>query len=401
MQARSSGVPRVRVLGCDGRKVSATLFGHPQHSSLRNERGRSVATASNVWIQHPSRVRLGPTELDGDCLTPSSISVLVVDDFEPFRQFLSSSLRNTSNGFVCWEASDGLEAVHKAEELQPDLILLDIGLPKLNGIRAARQIAKVSPGSKILFVSQESSADVVQEAFRAGGLGYIVKTDAVCQLLTAVNAVLRGGSFVGSRFDGHEFTGASHVRVSDGARQKMQSARRHEAQFYSDDEGFLESFTRFIDSALRAGNAVIVLATESHRNKLLLRLQGRGLDVAAAIEQGRYVSLEAAGTLATVMVNDRLDRPRFLKLTGEIVAKAARAVKGENGRVAACGECASLLWAQGNAEAAVLLEHLWDEFAQLHGLDVLCGYVLNSFQREQENSIYERICAEHSAVSSQ
>jgi hypothetical protein len=90
-----------------------------------------------------------------------------------------------------------------------------------------------------------------------------------------------------------------------------------------------------------------------------------------------------------------------LKLTGEIVAKAARALKGENGRVAACGECASLLWAQGNAEAAVLLEHLWDEFAQLHGLDVLCGYVLNSFQREQENSIYERICAEHSAVSSQ
>ena len=67
----------------------------------------------------------------GGGLAPSSFSVLVVDDFEPFRRYLRSSLQNTSNGFAFWEASDGLEAVHKAKELQPDLILLDIGLPKL------------------------------------------------------------------------------------------------------------------------------------------------------------------------------------------------------------------------------------------------------------------------------
>ncbi len=242
-------------------------------------------------------------------MAPSSISVLVVDDFEPFRQFLSSSLQSTSNGFVCWEASDGLEAVRKAEELHPQLILLDIGLPKLNGMEAAREIARVSPRSRILFVSQESSADVVQEAFRVGAWGYLVKADAPRELLTAVSAVLRGARFVGSRFDGREFTGASDVRV----RRSKESARRHEAQFYSDDAGFLEGFTQFIDSALRAGNAVIVLATESHRNSLLLALQARGLDVAAAIEKGRYVALDAAGTIATLIVNGRLDRARFLK----------------------------------------------------------------------------------------
>ena len=240
-------------------------------------------------------------------MAPSSISVLVVDDFEPFRQFLFSSLQNTFNGFVCWEASDGLEAVRKAEELQPDLILLDIGLPKLNGIEAARQIARISPGSRILFVSQESSVDVVQEAFRVGAWGYIVKTDAPHELLTSVSAVLRGASFVGSRFDGREFAGAPNVQV----RRSKESARRHEAQFYPDDAGFLEGFTQFIDSALTAGNAVVVLATESHRNSLLLTLQARGLDVAAAIEKGRYISLDAADTLATLMVNDQLDRARF------------------------------------------------------------------------------------------
>ena len=147
----------------------------------------------------------------------------MVDDFEPFRRYLCSSLQNMSNGFAFWEASDGLEAVHKAKELQPDLILLDIGLPKLNGIGAARQIVKVSPGSKILFVSQESSADVVQEAFRAGGLGYIVKTDAARELLTAVNTILGGEKFAGSRFNGHGFTGASHARVTDSALPKKRA----------------------------------------------------------------------------------------------------------------------------------------------------------------------------------
>ena len=138
-------------------------------------------------------------------MAPSSISVLVVDDFDPFRQYLCSSLQETSDRFVCWEASDGLEAVRQAKELQPDLILLDIGLPKLNGISAARQIAKVSPASKILFVSQESSTDVVREAFRVGAWGYIVKTDLASELLTAVNAVLDGTRFVANRFERREF----------------------------------------------------------------------------------------------------------------------------------------------------------------------------------------------------
>jgi DNA-binding NarL/FixJ family response regulator len=129
----------------------------------------------------------------------------VVDDYKPFRQFVSSRLQSTSSVYVCWEAWDGLEAVQKAEELQPDLILLDIGLPKLNGIEAARRIRKVSPGSKILFVSQESSADAVREALGTGALGYVVKTDARRELLEGVSAVLRGERFVGQRFSAHDF----------------------------------------------------------------------------------------------------------------------------------------------------------------------------------------------------
>ena len=100
-------------------------------------------------------------------------------------------------------ASDGLEAVQKAEELQPDLILLDIGLPSLNGIEVARQIRKLSPKSKILFASQESAAEMVQGALGTGAQGYVLKSDGGRELLEGVTAVLRGEQFVSGRFAGH------------------------------------------------------------------------------------------------------------------------------------------------------------------------------------------------------
>jgi DNA-binding NarL/FixJ family response regulator len=126
-----------------------------------------------------------------------SVRVLVVEDFAPLRAVICSTLEERPELQVVGEASDGLEAVQKAEALQPDLILLDIGLPSLNGIEAARRIIRLSPKSKILFVSQESSAVVAEEALRVGA-GYVVKQRAGGELLAAVAAVCQGGRFVSS-----------------------------------------------------------------------------------------------------------------------------------------------------------------------------------------------------------
>jgi DNA-binding NarL/FixJ family response regulator len=103
----------------------------------------------------------------------------------------------TRSAVIC-EVSDGLEAVQKAEELKPDLILLDIGLPTLNGIEAARRIRKLVPESKIIFSTQETDADIVQEAMRLGAWAYVFKTHAECDLLPAIHAVLSGKRFVSS-----------------------------------------------------------------------------------------------------------------------------------------------------------------------------------------------------------
>jgi DNA-binding NarL/FixJ family response regulator len=128
--------------------------------------------------------------------TASLVRVLVVEDHEPFRRFICSTLGSRPALQIVCALSDGLEAVQKAEELEPDLILLDIGLPGLNGIEAARRIRRHSAKPKILFVSQESSADIVQEALYIGALGYVIKAHAALELLPAVDAVLRGDQFV-------------------------------------------------------------------------------------------------------------------------------------------------------------------------------------------------------------
>lgn len=122
--------------------------------------------------------------------------VLLVEDFLPFRAFVSALLREKPNLQIVSEASDGLEAVRRARELHPDLILIDLGLPGLNGIEAARRIRTQAPRSRIVFLSQEGSAEIVEEALRSGALGYVLKPRAGDDLHRAVAAVLEGQQFV-------------------------------------------------------------------------------------------------------------------------------------------------------------------------------------------------------------
>jgi CheY-like chemotaxis protein len=277
---------------------------------------------------------------------------------------------------------------------------MDINLPKLNGIGAAQRILRSSPKSKILFLSQNSDPDVVRAAFSVGGHGYVVKSDAESELIVAVDAVMLGKRFVSSGTSGLGSLEADSESVAPPTRQKNATGHRHEVQFYADDASFLDRSTGFAKAALEVGNAVIVIATTSHRESLRQRLRSYGSDFADAIERGCLVALEPADVLSTFMVNDLPDPSRFRKAAADLIVNALKAAKGEHPRVAACGECAPLLYAEGNADAAIRLEQLWNELARIYDVDILCGYPLESFRGEEDSPVFQRICAEHSAIYS-
>ena len=131
--------------------------------------------------------------------------VLIVDDFEPWRRVVRWMLQHFPEWEIVAEAADAREGVQKSEELQPDVVLLDIGLPRINGIDAASSILSIAPHSKIVFVSVELCPELVQGALRTGAHGYVVKSDAASDLLPALRTVMNGQRFLGARFADYDF----------------------------------------------------------------------------------------------------------------------------------------------------------------------------------------------------
>jgi DNA-binding NarL/FixJ family response regulator len=122
--------------------------------------------------------------------------VLVADHFEPWRRLVYWLFQQDQKWQIIGQASDGLEAVQKTQQLQPDLIVLDVAVPKLSASEAARQIQSVAPGTKILFMSEDYSPEIELEALRVGARGYVVKTDAATDLLPTAKAVIGDKRFV-------------------------------------------------------------------------------------------------------------------------------------------------------------------------------------------------------------
>ena len=183
------------------RSTSPRLLSLSKYKSVSEQRQphSALATFNEVWVSTVCLVsqslRLGGLNREA-VLQLSAVRILVVDDFALFRQFIVELLGMRPEMQVVGEARDGLEAVHRAVELRPDVILLDTHLPNLNGVEVARQLRSLAPESKIIFLTHEFSADVVEDAFRQGARGYVTKTRAQADLFGAVEAVTSGNTFV-------------------------------------------------------------------------------------------------------------------------------------------------------------------------------------------------------------
>ena len=298
------------------------------------------------------------------------LTILVVEDHASFRSLICNELQRRTE-FQIIEAADGEEGVHKAEALQPDVILLDINLPKLHGFEVAKQIRRLAPHSRLLFLSQESSPDIVRKALSLGAEGFVEKLAAGTDLLPAIDAVLDGRRFVSSSL---AFTEPADASL----------ARRHEILFCSDEAAVVDGLARYVAATLGAADAAIVLTTESTRIELLQALRAKGVDVDDAIRRGTCITVDSGVAI---------------DLTGFLVAiDGARAAAVKAGktypRVVCCGERAGRLWAQGRTAEALQLEGLCRYLPQ--DVDVLCVYPVPYTDDDEELTL---ICAEHTAVA--
>jgi len=261
----------------------------------------------------------------GEIRTP--VRILIVEDYEQWQDFASGILRKDPELEVVGKVTDGGQAVLEAKELQPDLILLDIGLPKLNGIEVARRIREVSFTSKILFVTENRSLEIVEAALNTGADGFVVKSDAGRDLLPGVKTVLAGKRFVSTSLAGFDLIAPS--------RPQSLESKRHELSLYADNAAFMNDLTHSIKAALENGSAVLVVATESHRANLLQKLRADGVDIDAASEGQFYIPLDVSDSLPTGMDTSNDENGLAKRLPGAIV-QALRTAK-ENHRHLAVG----------------------------------------------------------------
>jgi len=190
-------------------------------------------------------------------------------------------------------------------------------------------------------------------------------------------------------------------------REHDQDLHGHVVQFYSEDRSLIATLGHFIGSALEAGDAAIVVATEAHRHGLAEELKARGIDVSSATEQGRYVALDALEIMAQIMLDGWPDETRFANHIGGVISNArlaAETARRSNGsliiepRVVAFGEMVALLWAEGKHPSAIRLEQLWNDLAKKHSFSLRCAYPIGGFHLQEHSEPFLKICAEHSAV---
>lgn len=322
---------------------------------------------------------------------PSINRVLVVDDYQPWRRHIAAALQGTAQWQVVGEVADGVDAVQQAEALAPDLILLDVSLPRLNGIEVARCILARDPSARILFLSEHRSWDIVEEALATGARGYINKSDVARELLPAMETALLGRRVVSTTF-------TAQVSTSLQPDQPVRATRCHEVGFYADDVSLVGAYVRFAGAALKSGHALVCLADEARRQDIGRQLSVSGIDLDRAIREGRYVALDAAEETAKLMTDGSIDESRFWTTAHQMLQTAVNASIGDRPRVSAFGECAPRLWRSGNASAAVRLEQLWDEVADKYNVDVFCGYHSAGLPHDEDSRVFRKICATHSAV---
>jgi len=279
-------------------------------------------------------------------------------------------------------ARDGYEALDLAQGLAPDLIVLDIVMPRLDGFQVAARIQELGLPARVVVMTSHDDDDYVEQAFRAGARGFVHKTRLAVDLIRALDHVHDGRFFLPSL--------PSLLAVADSG--------AHAVQFHSYDRRFILGVGDLIDRALRRGHVAAVVATAAVRAGVAERLQSHGWNVGDAGDYGRYHAMDAAASLAGIMRDGRPDPERLGDSIAALERLRVETADPADDRLTLVGEIAVPLLLNGDAHGAMEIERLWNALTRnLPWLGVCC-YPLSCFADLPTPHLFHEVCAEHGAV---
>ena len=281
---------------------------------------------------------------------------------------------------VAGVATDGVEAVAKAGQINPDVIVLDVQMPGLDGFETLRALRTGLPSTPVVFLSMIEADEVVSEAFRCGGRGYVLKHRVGRDLVSALDQALLGRSFVPSL--------GPLLSADDGV---------HAMQLYDSVETFVDGLAALFDGALRRGDATCVIATGPVRDSLCNRLRTLGWDVGGSSGHKRYLAIDAADALNRFMRNGLPDPDRLAEIARELDAYRRAEAEGAS-RLTVFGNMVVSLSEHGNAPAVIALESLWNSLTHDLPFLTICGYTSSCFH-DGVPGLWSGACAEHGSLS--
>jgi CheY-like chemotaxis protein len=308
-------------------------------------------------------------------------TALVVDDHPEMLRRVCALLASRFD--VVAAARDGYEAIELAHRLVPDIVLLDIVMPRLNGFQVAARLQALDSQARVVFMTSHDDEVYVEQAFQAGAWGFVRKTRLAADLVRALDHAHDGRVFLPS-------LGTLPTVTESGA---------HAVQFHSYDGRFIQGVSDFANHALRRGQVVAVVATPAVRAGIAGRLREFGWRAGELGEYGRYHAMDAEESLAGIMQGDRPDPQRLGASVAALERMRIKAADTRDPRLTLIGEIAVPLLLNGNVQGALEIERLWN--GQTRGLPWLgvCCYPMACFDDPTAPQQLHEVCAEHGFVS--
>ena len=300
--------------------------------------------------------------------------VLLADDDASILRAISRTLAGDFE--VVATVTDGRQALNAVPRLDPDIVVLDISMPGLNGFQTAAELKRLGSRAKIVFLTMHQDDDFVAKAIRAGATGYVPKTLAWSHLSPALRYALDGRQYLPSL-----------------APLVMTDADAHAVQFHGDNGSWLDGAADVLMSALHRGDIVATALTGSNTDAIARRMKRRGWNVPDLRARDRYLVMDVEEAATQVLRAGRVHRAAIEEMVAALEHARTASAAGPRSHLTLIGEIAFILCCRGNPEAALELEQLWDELTRSLPILTICAYPTGAPE------LVSTLSAHHAAIS--